>query len=241
MIKVAVCDDEAYFRERVRRLITEYMNTKGYDFEISCFASGKSLLGSGLQSFDYDIVFLDVNMEEMNGIDTAKVIRRLADQIYIVFVTAYITYALDGYKVNAVRYLLKEEDNLEPALRECLDTVIGKMNYREIRHTFEFQGGKMELNVERILYIESRLHRVIFHVFDHGVTQYYMYDKLDAMEKLMQEFGFCRIHQSYLVNLSYVKHVERFKLVLLDGTELSISRKYYKDLEQKYIKQKGDL
>lgn len=241
MLRIAVCDDEEYFRKRMKQIISEYMTVRNYDYAISCFESGESFLESGSQKFDYNIVFLDVNMKEMDGIETARAIRKLSPDTYIIFVTAYITYALDGYKVSAIRYLLKEDDNLEMAMQECFDTIIEKMNYKEVRRTFEFQNGKKDLIVDKILYVESRLHKVIFFVMDNGVAEYYMYDKLDTIEDILSEFGFYRIHQSFLVNMKYVKNIERFKLFLLNGTELSISKKYYKGIEAKYVKSKGDI
>lgn len=241
MLRIAICDDEKYFRKRMEQIVSEYMNIRNYDYAIKCFESGESFLESGSQSFEYDIVFLDVNMKEMDGIETARAIRKLSPDIYIIFVTAYITYALEGYKVSAIRYLLKEDDNLERSMQECFDTIIEKMNYKEIRCTFEFQNGKMNLLVDKILYVESRLHKVIFFVMDNGVVEYYMYDKLDAIEEMLGGFGFYRIHQSFLVNMKYVKNIERFKLILLNGMELSISKKYYKDIEMRYIKSKGDI
>lgn len=236
MIKVAVCDNEEYFREQIKCIILKYMKKLQYHCTIECFDSGENLLKFILQKLDFNIVFLDVNMKKIDGIETAKAIRKLAPNIYIVFVTAHITYALEGYKVDAVRYLLKGDNNFEKAIKECLDAIIDKMNYKEVKFTFEFQGGKMKLAVDRILYIESRLHKVIFFVIEDRITEYYMYNKLDIVEKNLSQFGFYRIHQSFLVNIKYIKSIKRYKAFLVNGMELSISKKYYKDVETKYIK-----
>lgn len=241
MLKIAVCDDEEYFGKRIKDIILKYMQKQQYDCEVCCFASGNALIKSGIQKWDYQIVFLDVNMEEIDGIETAKAIRKLTPDTYIIFVTAYISYALEGYKVDAVRYLLKEDENLEKAMQECLDTVIDKMNYKEMKCTFEFQNGKTDLAVDRILYVESRLHKVIFFVLGDGISEYYMYDKLDTVEDALSRFGFFRIHQSFLVNMKYVKHIERYRAFLINGIELNISKKYYKNIELQYIRSRGDI
>ncbi|MCM1500526.1 MAG: LytTR family DNA-binding domain-containing protein [Clostridium sp.] len=241
MLKIAVCDDEEYFGKRIKDIILKYMQKLQYACNVDCFESGSTLIKSSVQKWDYDIVFLDVNMEEMDGIETAKAIRKLAPDTYIIFVTAYISYALEGYKVDAVRHLLKEDENLEKAMQECLDTVTEKMNYREMKCTFEFQGGKMDLAVDRILYVESRLHKVIFFVLDHGISEYYLYGRLDTVEDALSQFGFFRIHQSFLVNMKYVKHIERYRAVLLNGMEINISKKYYKNTEMQYIRSRGDI
>ena len=241
MIKIAVCDDEQYFRKRMNHIIFEYMEKNGYDYAITDFESGEEFLKASSRKMDYTIVFLDVNMKEINGMETARAIRCLSADTYIVFVTAFISYVLEGYKVNALRFLLKEDVNLEGAMRECLDAVIADMNYREVRYTFDFQNGRKELCVDRILYVESRLHKVIFFVMEDGITEYYLYDKLDNIDKILTIYGFYRIHQSFLVNMKCVKKVERYRAVLLNGMELSISKKYYKEFEIQYIKTQGDI
>lgn len=93
----------------------------------------------------YDAIFLDINMKEMDGLETAERIRKLSKTVYIVFVTAYITYALEGYKVGAVRYLLKEDSSLENSLKECLDTITDRMSARAEICEIEFQSGKKRI------------------------------------------------------------------------------------------------
>ena len=241
MIKIAVCDDERYFRDRMNKMLTEYMEEKGYSYDITDFKSGEEFLKATVQKMDYTIVFLDVNMKEIDGIETARAIRCLSADTYIVFVTAFISYVLEGYKVNAIRYLLKEDGNLKGAMQECLDAIIENMNYREVRCGFEFQSGRKELCVDRILYIESRLHKVIFFVMEDGIKEYHMYDKLDNIDKILTQYDFYRIHQSFLVNMRYVKKVERYRAVLLNEMEIAVSKKYYKGFETEYIRTRGNV
>lgn len=241
MFRIAVCDDEAYFRNREKKLIEQYMEKRGYDCQIALYASGKELLARTDSGFLYDIIFLDISMEEMDGLQTAEKIRRLSETVYIVFVMAYITYALEGYKVGAARYLLKEEGSLEKALKECLDTITERLNKEEAVCEFVFQSGKKKLPVDAILYVESRLHKVIFFVREDEVREYSRYDRLDAVEEELRQYGFFRVHQSFLVNMKHVIGVERYKVTLEDGTEVGISKKYYKDVEKEYIKRQGEI
>ena len=118
MIHIAVCDDEEYFRLREKKLVGEYMEKRKYSYTIDTYSSGKEMLDAANVPLQYDIIFLDINMEELDGLETARRIREISAKVSIVFVTAYITYALDGYKVNAVRYLLKEDHCLENAMKE---------------------------------------------------------------------------------------------------------------------------
>lgn len=241
MFHIAVCDDEEYFRIREKKLIEKYMKNRGFACQTDLFTSGKEMLEAAGGIQQYDVVFLDISMEEMDGIETARRIRQASSDVYIVFVTAYITYALEGYKVNAVRYLLKEDAGLERALKECLDTIADLMDYAEVKCEIDFQGGRKSLPADSILYVESRLHKVIFFVMEDRLKEYYKYGRLDEVEPELRQYGFFRVHQSFLVNMKHVKSVERYVARLKNGTEVSISKKYYRDTEMEYIRAQGEL
>lgn len=241
MLRIAICDDEQFFQIKIRKLISEYLRKKHIECEIVCFESGEQLLDSIESDLTYEIIFLDVNMKEINGIKTAERIRIISSKVSIVFVTAFITYAIEGYRVEAFRYLLKTDANFSVAMKECLDTIIARMNYVEPWQEFDFQSGKKELSLDRILYIESCLHKTIFYVLENGIKEYSMYEKLDSVQKKLPDAMFCRTHQSYIVNMRYARKVERYKVTLCEDTKVSISKKYYKEVDQKYIRQKGVL
>lgn len=241
MYHIAICDDEEYFRLREKKLIEKYMEERGGACSIDLYASGAEMLSASDAGQQYDMIFLDVNMEEMDGMETAERIRALSDDVYIVFVTAYISYAPQGYKVGAVRYLLKEDAGLERALNECLDTILEKMGYRNMMYELDFQNGRKKIPTDSILYVESRLHKVIFFVREDGIKEYSRYDRLDVVERKLRQYGFCRVHQSFLVNMKYAKNVVRYTLSLAGGAEINISKRYYKNVEAEYIRRQGDI
>lgn len=241
MFHMAICDDEAYFRNREKKLIEQYMEKRGYDCLIDLYSSGKQLLERTAMDMPYDVIFLDISMEEMDGLETAGRIRTLSETVYIVFVTAYITYALDGYKVGAVRYLLKEAESLENSMRECLDTITARMKEEKAVCELDIRNEKRRIPVDDIFYVESRLHKVIFFVREDEGKEYARYDRLDEAEKELRQYGFCRVHQSFLVNMKYAKAVERYRVSLENGTEVSISKKYYKAVEKEYIRRQGEI
>lgn len=242
MFRIAVCDDEEYFRILEKKLIEKYMKGQGYICLIDSYPSGQEMLDAIGGSLQYDIVFLDVSMGELDGIETAKNIRKITEKVDIVFVSAYITYALDGYKVNAIRYLLKEENGLENALKECLDTIIGRICQRQTAYEINLLNGKKNIPVDTVLYAESKLHKIIFYTMENGtVKEYCKYGKLDSVQEELGQYGFYRVHQSYLVNIKYVKNVERYEASLKNGMKINISKKYYKEVEREYIKRQGEL
>lgn len=240
MLYIAICDDEKYFRIREEQLIKKYMEKKACKCKIDVFNSGKEILDLKKTISQYNIIFLDVNMEEIDGIETAKEIRKITKDAYIVFVTAFVTYALEGYKVDAVRYLLKDDECLEKAINECLETILYKMDYDKNKMLFEFQEEKKEIYLEDILYIESNLHKLIFHMAGEDVTKYTMYARLDDINVLLQKNGFCRIHKSYLVNLRYVESVERYKVAFVNGGSLGISKSRYLDTRNEFVCYRGE-
>ena len=113
MFRIAICDDESIFREQFKEILQKYMDERGRTYEIDTFSSGKEFIEQGIEMVKYKIVFLDINMEELDGIMTAKKIRENSRDMFIVFITAFINYTLEGYKVDAIRYILKEEKGME--------------------------------------------------------------------------------------------------------------------------------
>ncbi len=131
-MKIAICDDEKEFLENIDYAIKTYMNEKGLDYNIDLYNSGKSIMELQKNIVLYDVVFLDINMPEISGLEVAEWIRTYSDDVNIVFITAIISYAIQGYKYNAVRYILKNERQLKASIYECMDAVIYRMKHMGI-------------------------------------------------------------------------------------------------------------
>jgi DNA-binding LytR/AlgR family response regulator len=241
MVDIAICDDEEYFRIREKNLIIEYMEKRNIPYQIAMFSSGKELLERFDLAPKYSIIFLDVNMEVMDGLETARRIRTISKDVHLIFVTAFITYALEGYKVDAVRYILKDDACLEQSMTECLDAVLHKINNRKEKKLFTFQDGEMELALDNIMYVESNLHKLYFHLLWKDSGKFCMYEKLDAMENLLKPYHFCRIHKSYLVNLKYIDRMERYWLTLSNGRQLNIAKVRYPQVKSEFISYWGEV
>ena len=126
MFKIAVCDDEEIFRKNIYKIIMKYMDENGCPCEIDEFETGNEFINLGINMTKYDIVFLDINMDEIDGIETAQEIRKVSNDIFIVFVTAFISYAVEGYSVNAIRYILKNNEKFAELIFECIDAISKK-------------------------------------------------------------------------------------------------------------------
>lgn len=220
MLKIAICDDEKVFRDNINKYVAAYLNEKEISYEIDTFSSGKEIIDLGIEIKQYNIIFLDINMDDVDGIVTAQKIREYSSEIYIVFVTAYINYSLEGYKVEAIRYLLKNNTNLEASISECMDAILHKMNLVVKKKKFKFNEGEKEINIDNILYIESTL---------------------NELENELKDFHFIRIHQSYLTNLKYIRSVKCYKVLLCNNQELLIPKARYKNVKDAFISYKGEL
>lgn len=202
------------------------------------YASGEAFLELGKSCAEYDMVFLDVEMPGLNGIETARELRKYSARMFIVFVTAHIDYSPKGYEVEAIRYILKDSDTLRTDIEGCLGVILSRIRRSSSVMRFTFREGEMEINLERILYLESYKHIVRFIMEDKGHNEYTMYGKLDEAEDKLKGHHFVRIHKSILVNMHHIKRMSSGMLVLDDGSELSISKSKSMEAKSEYIKYK---
>ncbi len=237
MLQIAICDDELFFREKIQKLLEEYLEKRELSYELHSFISGEAFLEQCGHHVKFDIVFLDISMEEIDGIQTAKRIRSFHNDTYIVFVTAFMDYALEGYKVNAVRYLMK--DTLDLAIEECMTAILQKMQVAQV--TFPFLEGEKKLYTDNILYVESRGHKSIFHYMEDGLVTYQIYDKLDNVERKLEGCHFLRIHKSYLVNMKHIRKVSNYTAYLDTSEELPIPRLRFQTVKEAFVDYKGAL
>lgn len=220
MLRIALCDDEANARDALRIELEKILfeDTEEIVYE---FSSG-TLAASWLKKHpgEIDLLFLDVEMNGLNGMETAGKIRQYDSRLMIVFVTGYNDYVFDGYHVGALDYILKPVSTQK--LRELLMRVRSKME-SEKSQTFLLKNlsGTWRFCLCDILYFYSD-RRQVFLVTEHG--EYSFYAKLDEVEAQLAP-RFIRIHQRYLVNPARVDHIGSEALTL-GGSQLPCSRKY---------------
>lgn len=241
MFYFAVCDDERSFGEKEKEMITNYFQERSLNVKVDTFTSGVEIMALGERVTEYDALFLDVSMEQVNGIELANWIREKSDSVFLVFISGYFSYVFDGYKVGAARYILKDEEQFPGALYECLSYILKKQQEKLEEKVIDFPDKKMKLSVMKILYVESKLHKVVYYAEDKNgeVTAYSKYGKLDDVVDVLKPFGFVRTHQSYLVNMNLAENVERYVVTLCGGVRVGISKKYYKETENQFIKMQG--
>lgn len=239
MLKLAVCDDEKLYLDRIIRIIKDVFQHRGItDYKIDSYLSSQKLYKSS-SLLDYDVIFLDINMPECSGLDVAKKIRDINSKVLLVFITAFADYAVDGYRMEAVRFVLK--DMLEEMLIECVEAVIYKLSIQASKTTYAFLEGSRTLSLDNIYYIESQRHKLFFHVMQKNLVTYSIYAKLDDMEKEYTPYGFLRIHKSFLVNTHYIKEIRNYRVMLVNGMTLPVPKEKYQIIKERFYEIKGDL
>ncbi len=233
-MNIIICDDSRKDREILIRLLRGYEQDNNQHFEIMEYHSGEELGKDDIALQKCQIIFLDINMKDMNGLQAAMKIKKTYPKTFIVLVTAYMNYALDGYKVKASRFLLK--DDLEQTINECMDDLIIEIRQNRQVLEFSFVEGKKKLHIEDIIYIETAKHKNLFYTQN---EVYSIYQKLDEIEAELRDLGFVRVHLSFLINMRYIDKISSYIMTLTNGKEISVPKSRYKEVKRQYTFFKG--
>ncbi|MBP3544024.1 MAG: response regulator transcription factor [Lachnospiraceae bacterium] len=221
MIKVAVCDDDVAFAGSTQSFLDKISDEYHVELEISVFLSGSELVKEYRDGNSFDLIFLDIEMNGMDGIATARNIRELDYHVLIVYISSHDEYLRQLFEAEPFRFLKKpvEYEEFCGVFFQAQKRITAmQSNY------FCFRSGKnlMKIFCKDILYFESSGRKVILHTVQ---RTYEFYDKLNNIEEKLKELRFVRIHKAYLVNLDNVESFQYERLALTDGTILSISEK----------------
>ncbi len=228
-MNIIICDDCQKDREILRRLLRQYEQKNKESFEIIEYESGIKLSEDKMVLKDCQLVFLDINMADADGLAVAMQIKDAYPEVQLVLVTAHMDYALDGYKVKASRFLLK--DDLEQTITECMDALLKEIKQKEQVVEFSFVEGKVSLRADEIIYIETARHKNIFYT---KKQTYSIYRKLSEIEEDLKDMGFVRTHLSYLVNMRYIEKISSYVLKLTNGKEISVPKSRYPEVKRQY-------
>lgn len=228
MYRFAICDDSQEDIDYIERLIREWSGSAGFRIRIDRFPSGESFLFAFEEDQSFDVLFLDIEMERLSGIELAQKLRQLGSRIQIVFVTGYMDYIAQGYDVEALHYLLKPVT--KEKLQSVLERAIERLKSGERALVLGLSEGTVKIPFDQIRYLEVMGNYVTIH----GKESYSVKRTLGDMAKELDE-RFIRTHRSYIVNLQSVRKCTRSEVVLKDDTVLPLSRKQYDTLNRAMI------
>lgn len=217
MIRVAIVEDEAEIREQLMGYVQRYTRQYGTAFEVKTFADGLEILEDYRPA--YDLILLDIEMKHLDGMETARRIRELDPEVMLVFITNMAQYAIKGYAVGALDYVLKPVPYF--AFSQQLQKVEEQLR-RRTRHylAVPVEGGLRRLDTSRIYYIESEGHRVHFYTEE---GDFAAPGALKTLEEKLADRPFARCNSGYLVNLAQVQAVQQ-NTVEVGPYELQVSR-----------------
>ncbi|MBO7364860.1 MAG: response regulator transcription factor [Lachnospiraceae bacterium] len=232
MIKIAIVDDEQDQSVHMQELVNRYASEHGVEFDVSVFDNPLTFLDSYNPSFD--IIFMDVKMPEMNGIDAARALRRKDSRVLLYFITTARQYALKGYEVEALDYIIKPLDYKEFQLK--IARAIMKLD-REDHFSLlvKTENGFVRLRPADITYIEVSGHFLIYHTVN---GDYRVYGTLKSVEEKLDGKDFTRCNNYLLVNLKYVTGVNGLSADVY-GESLQISHPRRKAFSEAFLRYKG--
>lgn len=231
---VAICDDNYNFCRILYSKIIDYFAKINKQCQCNIFSTPKGLLDATLSTTH--VVFLDIDMPEINGIDVARRLRAKYPNIFIVFVTGWIEYAPAGYCVSAFRYLLKQR--LDDELPQCIDDIRDKMAQSVEQIQLQGREYPFEVALNDIMFFEGSSYRMVqLHSIDGKVIE--CKGRLSELEALLCDKGFLRLQRSFIANMRYILAIKNYNAVLKDGTILKTSERNYSKICNEYLIWKG--
>ena len=234
MLKIIVLEDEKAQLDILKKFLARYSKENtAFEYSLTAYDRGVLLLTDYVR--DADLIFLDIRVPDMLGIDVAKKIRKIDDKVMIIFVTSLTQYAIDGYSVNAFDYILKPLQY--PSFSAKLTRALNMLSYMEPSMMLDLrtkEGGR-RISADSVTYIESSAHDIFFHSGDEVIKQW---GTLSKYEEMLKDAHFARCNTSFLVNLKYVQGVRKDE-VDVAGNMLPISRSRRKDFLTALARYKG--
>lgn len=234
MIRIAIVEDETMYAQQLQKFLRQYEKEKEENFQITLFSDGDEIVHK--YKSEYDIILMDVEMKFMDGMSAAEEIRKMDTEVVIIFITNMPQYAIRGYAVDALDYVLKPVSYF--AFSQRLNRAIMRMKKRVNKTIFiAVKGGTIRLDATDIFYIESQGHTLNYH------TSTGVYEALGTMKELeakLEPLRFYRGNKGYLINLAHVDGVKDGSAVV-KGETLLLSRSRKKEFMEELTRYWGEV
>ena len=234
MIHIAVVDDEKSYISQIQQYLEQFERESGETIKVSVFSDGDSIVHK--YNSEYDIILMDVEMKFMDGMSAAEEIRKKDSEVVIIFITNMPQYAIRGYAVDALDYILKPVSYF--AFSQCLQKAIVRRNNRAAKFVvINLKKGTARINIENIIYIETAGRRTVYHTVE---GDYESYVSLNEAEEQLKQYHFFRISKWCLVNIALIDNYQD-GYISLGKTKLAVSRSKRKELLDKLITYWGEV
>ncbi|MEG0169985.1 LytR/AlgR family response regulator transcription factor [Anaerorhabdus sp.] len=218
MIRIAIVDDNPFDAKWILECLKKLNNAN--ECEFICFHDGQDLIDAYNRNERFDIILLDMLMEKVNGLDTAKYIRQVDQDVEILIITSTLEYAVEGYTVNARRYYTKplQQDEF---LKEVNNIILNLKKNDSLTLTIHNLHGITKIKLNEIYYIESLSRTLTIHTQTSEIS---MNGKISEMEESVAPYGFMRVHKSFIVNLKYIKNIFKDVITLDNNDTILLSK-----------------
>ena len=227
LIEIAVCDDEAVIREQLQK----FLKLNVPDCRVEVYTAGEELLAADKS---FDLVFLDIQMQGLNGMETARALRAKREDMILIFVTGLKEYVFEAFDVSAYHYLLKplEEEKLGKVLECALREVKKRKTQEKKQLLIQTRNRSVNLDQSAILYLESRGKKVEIHIPGETIEVY------ASISRLEEQLGssFYRCHRGYLVNMAYIAEYRTDRIRLSSGDEVYLAKEKYPFFLKTYMR-----
>lgn len=234
MIKVAICDDDGQIAHQLENIICKICDRESIGVDTEVFYNGNTLEKEIVIGQRFDLIYLDIQMDNGDGISTARNIRKLDENAIFIFVSGYDKYVMELFRLDVFSFLKKpiDEDEFSSLFLEANKKICNNNFF----FTFKYRNSEYKILCKDILYYESRGRKIS--VYERNGEIYMFNGKLSDVEKDMEKgkIPFLRIHQSYLVNYLLIKSRTKAEVTLINGTKLPISEDRQKEFNRDYGK-----
>ncbi len=223
MIRIGIVEDDQYYADSLTKYIHRYEEESRQHFNIRRFSDGEDILEN--YAGDYDILLMDIEMRFKDGMTTAEEIRKMDKEVVIIFITNMPQYAMKGYAVEALDYVLKPINYY--AFTQRIERALARMNHRQKRYiNIVYKGSMKKVAVSDILYVEVQNHNIFYHTKE-GVFQ--ARSTMREVEESLENEPFFRCNKCYLINLECVNGLEDNNVIVGDEP-VQVSRAKKKEL-----------
>lgn len=227
-MRIAYCDDEPIQGIFLKNVVARWESQNNVSCAITIYGSAEEMLFENPDTFPFDIIILDIELDRMNGIELARAIRTVDQNVLIAFLSNSREYVFQGYEVQAVRYFVK------PLSEEQLFPVLDMVSRASARKEYIIVGGtgeKRKLNLEDIIYVEALGHYI--NIYTEKANYEVKMNMNEIAEKL--KGSFVSTHRSYLANLHHIEKIAKAECHLKGGYTIPVSRGAYKQVNQEFI------
>lgn len=235
---ILICDDDAAFGARIADYVWDYFTAREIRVSAAVCTSGAQALETP-ELEKYQVAFLDGDMPGMDGIDLGRRLKQKNPKMMLVYLSAYLEFAPQGYTVNAYRYILKRD--VPKLLPGCLDDVIAVLTDHSKTLTVHYNRETHEIPLDQIYYLESSLRQINVYGDIENEPLCTYYGKLAELPPMLFQNGFLQVGRSDVVNMKYIRRIRNYKVELRNGVELSVSRTNYAAIRSAYLDWRGQF